>query len=114
MKPFGQNLLLALGQPAQPGQQQPPMWTSLVPLVLLVVVFYFILIRPQQKKQREHAAMLKTVRAGDKVLTSGGIVGTVVSVKEKTLSIRSADAKFEVTKSAISEITERSGESSES
>ena len=106
--------LLALAPPAQPGQQQPPFWTSLVPLALLVVVFYFVLIRPQQKKQKQHSELLKAVRAGDKVVTTGGIVGIVTSVKEKTLAIRSADAKFEVTKSAIAEITERSGDSSES
>ena len=113
MRVFGLSPLLGLAPPAQPGQQQPPFWTSLVPLGLLVVVFYFVLIRPQQKKAKQHAELLKAVRAGDKVVTSGGIVGVVVSVKEKTLSIRSADAKFEVTKSAIAEITERSGESSE-
>ncbi len=85
-----------------------------MPLGLLVVVFYFVLIRPQQKKAREHAELLKAVRAGDKIVTSGGVVGVVLSVKEKTLTIRSADAKFEVTKSAIAEITDRGGESSES
>ena len=106
--------LLAFAPPAQQGQQQAPFWTSLVPLGLLVVVFYFILIRPQQKKAKDHAELLKAVRAGDKIVTTSGIVGVVVTVKEKTLSIRSADAKFEITKSAISEITERSGESSES
>ena len=108
------NALLALGAPAQPGQQQPPVWTSMVPLVLLIVVFYFILIRPQQKKQKEHAQMLKSIRAGDKIVTTGGVVATVVTVKEKTLSIRSADAKFEITKGAIAEITERSGEPAQS
>ena len=114
MNVLGLTRLLALAPPAQPGQQQAPFWTSLVPLGLLVVVFYFVLIRPQQKKAKEHAQLLKAVRAGDKIVTTGGIVGVVVSVKEKTLSIRSADAKFEVTKSAISEITERSGGPSES
>jgi preprotein translocase subunit YajC len=104
---------LALGPSPQPGQQQAPFWVNLFPMVLLVVVFYFALIRPQQKKQREHADLLKTVRPGDKVITSGGVVGVVVTVKEKTISIRSADSKFEITKSAIAEITERSGESSE-
>ena len=108
------TVFLAMGPTPQPGQQQPPFWTSLVPLVLLVVVFYFALIRPQQKRQREHTAMLKTVRPGDKIITNGGIVGVVISVKEKTLSLRSADSKFEITKSAIAEITERTGESSES
>jgi preprotein translocase subunit YajC len=47
-------------------------------------------------------------------VTTGGIVGVIVSVKEKTISIRSADAKFEITKAAVAEITERAGESSES
>src|SRR5438874_1695610 len=107
------NSFLALGQPPQPGQPSPPFWTSMVPLILLVVVFYFALIRPQQKKAKDHAQLLKTVRPGDKVVTTGGIVGVIVTVKEKTISIRSADAKFEITKSAIAEITERSGSSSE-
>ncbi len=110
----GLNLFLALAPQPRPGEQAPPIWTTLVPLVLLVVIFYFALVRPQQKKTKEHAALLKTIKAGDKIITNGGIVGVVITVKEKTLSIRSADAKFEVTKSSIAEITERSGESSQS
>jgi preprotein translocase subunit YajC len=108
------HVMLALAPPAQPGQQPQPFWVNLVPMGLLVVVFYFVLIRPQQKKTKEHAQLLKNVKPGDKILTSGGIVGVVITVKEKTVSIRSADAKLEVTKSAISEITERDGGSSES
>jgi preprotein translocase subunit YajC len=65
-----------------------------------------------RKKAKEHAEMLKTIRPGDKVVTSGGVVATVVSVKEKTVAIRSADTKLEVLKSAVSEITERTGEPS--
>jgi preprotein translocase subunit YajC len=115
MSLFSPYTLLALAPPAtQPGQAAPPMWMNMVPLALLVVVFYFALIRPQQKKAKEHAELLKAVRAGDKIVTSSGIVAVVVTVKEKTLMVRSADAKFEITKSAIAEITERSGESSES
>jgi preprotein translocase subunit YajC len=106
--------LLALGQPLQPGQPAPPVWTNLVPVLLLVGVFYFALIRPQQKKAKEHALLLKTVRRGDEVLTSGGIVGEVVTVKDKTIVLRSADAKFEVTKTAVTEITRRTGESNQS
>ena len=114
MSLFDLNTLLALGAPTQPGQQPPPFWTNLVPLVLLVVVFYFALIRPQQRKQREQTEMLKTVRRGDKVTTASGILGTVINVNDKSVTIRSADAKLEVTKTAIAEISERSGESSES
>jgi len=90
------------------------MWTSFVPLVLLVVVFYFALIRPQQKKAKEHATLLKSIKPGDRVITTSGIVGVIVTVKEKSLTLRSADAKFEVTKSAIAEITDRNGDASES
>jgi preprotein translocase subunit YajC len=111
---FSPYAFLAMAQQAQPGQQAPPAWVNMVPLALLVGVFYFALIRPQQKKAKEHAALLKAVRAGDKIVTNSGIVAVVVTVKDKTLTVRSADAKFEITKSAIAEITERSGESSES
>jgi preprotein translocase subunit YajC len=109
-----QTILAMAPAPAQPGQKPPPMWTSFVPLILLVVVFYFALIRPQQKKAKQHAELLKGVRPGDKILTTGGILGVVITVKEKSVSIRSADAKLEITKSAIAEITERGGEVSAS
>jgi len=105
--------MLAMAPQAQPGQQV-PVWMNIVPLVLLVVVFYVALIRPQQKKQKQHAELLKTVRKGDKIVTNGGVVGVVVAVQDKTVTLRSADAKFEIIKTAVSEITERSGETSQS
>jgi preprotein translocase subunit YajC len=108
------NAILAMAPQAQPGQPAPPMWTSFVPLILLVVVFYFVLIRPQQKRAKQQAELLKSVKPGDKVLTSSGILGVVVTVKDKSVTIRSADSKMEVAKSAIGDIVERSGESSES
>ena len=51
-----------------------------IPLILIFVIFYFFLIRPQQKKVKEHKAMVDTLKRGDKVVTSGGIVGTVERV----------------------------------
>ncbi len=110
--------ILAMGQPpGGSGTQADPrgqMFSTVGMLVIMVVMFYFVLIRPQSKKAKEHAQMLKTVRKGDKIITSGGVVGEVITVKEKTLSIRSADAKMEITKAAIAEISERGNESSES
>ena len=105
------SAVLALGQPQQ-GQTPSSPFVSLVPLILLFVIFYFILIRPQQKKAKEQAQMLKTVKSGDKITTSSGIIATVITVKEDSVTVRSADAKFEITKGAIAEIRERSGESS--
>ncbi len=108
------SALLAMApQPGQTGQGAPWYVTSF-PLLLMVFVFYFVFIRPQQRKAREHDTMVKALRSGDKIVTSSGIVGIVVSVKDKTLSIRSADTKLEILKSAVTEITERSGEPSPS
>ena len=103
-----------MGAPPQPGQPAPPAWMQFVPLGLMVVVFYFALIRPQQKKAKAQAELLKSVKPGDRIVTTSGILGTVITVKEKAISIRSADSKFEITKSAVAEIIERSGEASES
>lgn len=98
--------LLAFGpSPGQPGQQ--PWWAPMFPLVLLVFLMYFMLIRPQQRKAKEHDRLMKALKAGDKIVTSGGIVGSIVAVKEKTLSIRSADTKLEILKSSVAEVTER-------
>ena len=94
--------------------QQSNPFAAIVPMVLLFIVFYFVLIRPQQKKAKQQAEMLKTVKSGDKVVTTSGIIATVITVKDDSVSIRSADAKFEITKGAIAEIRERSGESSAS
>ena len=112
------NALLALGpQPTQPGTQPDPRAQTLTmigTLVLMGVMFYFLLIRPQRVRARQQEQLLKALKPGDKVVTTSGIFGVVVSVKEKTVFIRSADTKLEVLKSAVSEITERSGVSNES
>lgn len=50
---------------------------NLVPFLIIIVIFYFLMIRPQQKKMREHQAMVKALKKGDKVVTAGGILGTV-------------------------------------
>jgi preprotein translocase subunit YajC len=91
-------------------QAQPPGWWNLLPFVLIFVVFYFLLIAPQRKRQKQLEGMLKNLKSGDKITTSSGIIGVIVSIKDKTVSIRSADTKLEVLKSAISEVTERAGD----
>jgi preprotein translocase subunit YajC len=54
--------------------------TQFIPLILIFVIFYFFLIRPQQKKAKEHKAMVENLKRGDKVIASGGIIGTVEKV----------------------------------
>ncbi len=95
--------LLAQAAPVSGQPPQNPVMAFL-PMILLVVVFYFILIRPQQKRAKEQAKMLAALKSGDDVVTSAGIVGTVITVKDKTVTLRSGDAKFEVTKGSVTEI----------
>jgi len=57
---------------------------AFLPLILIFVIFYFLLIRPQQKRMKDHKAMLEAIRRGDRVVTNGGIVGTVVKVVSDT------------------------------
>ncbi|MEY2409447.1 MAG: preprotein translocase subunit YajC [Verrucomicrobiota bacterium] len=83
------------------------------PVLLMLFVLYFLFMRPQQKRAKQHTEMLKTIKAGDKVATSSGIIGVVVTVKERTVSLRSEESKVEVLKSAISEVLERKGEIAE-
>src|SRR2546423_5383998 len=107
------NSLFAMGPP--PGTAPNPkgeVAKMLGTFVLMAVVFYVIMIRPQRTRAKQLEKTVQALKAGDKVITSSGIVGIVVSVKEKTLSIRSADTKLEILKSAVTEITERSGEPS--
>jgi preprotein translocase subunit YajC len=96
----------AAGTTGQTPQQ--PAWLGFAPMVLLVIVFYFVLIRPQQKRAKQQALLISSIKAGDKVVTSSGIVGVVITVKDKTVSLRSADAKMEVTKASVTEILESS------
>ena len=105
--------LLALAPSSSPPGTQPNPQGQMVQLIVMVAIMgfmmYFIIIRPQRNRQKQLNALMSNLKAGDRVLTASGIVGTVIGVKEKTVSIRSADSKLEVLKSTISEITEKAG-----
>ena len=100
------NGMLAQASAPQTGQPQQPVWMTFAPMILLVIVFYFILIRPQQQRAKQQVKLIASLKSGDKVITSSGIVGVVITVKDRTVSLRSADAKMEVTKSSVTEILE--------
>ena len=72
-----------------------------IPLILIFVIFYFFLIRPQQKKVKEHKIMVEALKRGDKVITSGGIVGTVERIidNEKVEVMISDNVKVEIVRS---------------
>jgi preprotein translocase subunit YajC len=80
---------------------------SIMPLVLIFVVFYFLLIRPQQKKMKTHRDMIGAVKRGDRVLTGGGILGTVVKVEDSddVLLVEIAkDIRVRVARGTISDV----------
>ena len=83
---------------------QPGLFESLMPLLLIFVVFYFLLIRPQQKKMKMHKEMLSTIRRGDKIVTGGGIIGTVTKVvNDNELQVEIADGvKVRVDRNMVS------------
>ena len=89
---------------------------AFLPIILIFVVFYFLLIRPQQKKVKQHREMLYMVKRGDRVLTGGGIIGTVTRIKENDeLVIEVADGvKVNVLRSTLSDVLNRSDPSSSS
>ncbi len=80
---------------------------AFVPLILIFVVFYFLLIRPQQQKAKEHKAMIEALRRGDRVVTAGGIVGTVTRVggSDDEISLEIADGvRVRVIRSTIAAV----------
>lgn len=94
----------AAGQPgAASGEASSPMHFFIM-MSLVMVVFYFLMIRPQQKKQQELQKTITELKKGDKVVTIGGIIGTITSLQNDyvVLKVGEGDAKMEVLKSAIS------------
>ena len=105
-------VIIAMGTaPQVPGQPAPSPFVQFVPMVLIVVVFYFLLIRPQQKRAKQQAELLKTLKSGDRVATASGLIGIIISVKDNTVSLRSADSKLEMTKASVTEILTSEGSS---
>ena len=78
---------------------------GLVPMILIIGVFYLLLIRPQQKRQRELQATISQLKAGDRIVTTGGIIGTITTVRDTSFFIRSADKSIlEIARSAVAGI----------
>ncbi|WP_038090910.1 preprotein translocase subunit YajC [Tumebacillus flagellatus] len=75
------------------------------PFLLVFVVFYFLLIRPQQKRQKERLGMLNELKAGDKIVTIGGLHGTIDSIDDKTVVLKTSETnKLTFERSAISQV----------
>ena len=90
-----------MAQPAADGSQPNPLMTFL-PMILIIAVFYFFMIRPQMKKQKEVAAFRNSLAKGDKVVTTGGIYGKIIELKDNYVLLQIDDnVKIRVDKSAL-------------
>ena len=82
-------------------------WLGLAPLVFIFAIFYFLLIMPQQRRQKKWQKMLEELKTGDKVVTSGGIRGTIVAIKDDYLHLRVPpdNLRLEVSRASILSVT---------
>ena len=79
--------------------------SNFLPILLIIAVFYVLLIRPQQKRQRELQQTIAELKTGDRIVTTGGVIGTITTVRETSFLIRSADKSIlEIARTAIAGI----------
>ena len=97
------DLIMAAAAGANQAMNMGSMLTMLIPLAILVVFFYFFLIRPEKMRSKEMQNMLNNIQVADEVITNGGIIGRVLSVKEDTVLIETGSdrTKIRVLKQAI-------------
>jgi preprotein translocase subunit YajC len=104
---FIQQIAMAAPPAADGAAAQSGGFLQFMPLVFMIAIFYFVMIRPQQRREKERKALIASVKSGQRVLLTSGIIGEIASVKEKTLLVRVADqTKIEVLKSAVSQVLE--------
>jgi len=85
------NWAYAAAQDAPAGVAGGSFTSFMLPMILMVVIFYFILIRPQQRKAKEHKALLENLKKGDRIITNGGIIGTIVNLDDQIVNLEVAD-----------------------
>jgi len=89
--------------PAQGGQGGGDFMTTILMFAVIIAIFYFMILRPQQKRQKERKKLLESMKKGDKVVTAGGLHGTIVGIEDKTLLLQIAEnVKVKVERSSIS------------
>ncbi len=75
---------------------------NLIPFIGVIAVFYFLILQPQKKRQRELQTMIENLKAGDRIITSGGVIATITAVRDASLLIRTADkSMLEVTRASV-------------
>ena len=93
--------------PSQSGQGGGDFTTTILMFAVIIAIFYFMILRPQQKRQRQLQETIATLKIGDRIVTNGGIIGVITTVKNTSFLIRSADKSIvEVARTAVAGIDE--------
>lgn len=86
---------------------------QLLPILLIILVFYFLIMRPQQKRQRQLQETIANLKIGDRIVTTGGVIGVITTVRDTSFLIRSADKSIlEIARTAIAGVDEEGKPSS--
>jgi len=104
------NFLL-LGMASAPQGQEPNAFMSFLPMIAVIAIVYFLMIRPQTKKAKQQREMISALKKGDKVVTVGGVYGTISSVKDHTFLVQiAANTDIEIDKTSVSAVITKPGE----
>jgi preprotein translocase subunit YajC len=96
------DLAYAMTSPPQGAGGPLSFLVQLLPMVAIFAIFYFLLIRPQQRQRRERDQMLRNLKKGDRIITSGGLIGTVMGLTAETVTLKIADSvRVECLRSAV-------------
>jgi len=86
---------------------------AFLPFILIIVIMYFLMIRPQAKKQKEHRAMIDSLAKGNKIMTSGGVIGTIAGIRDKDniLLVKVSDGvKIEISRNSVAQVINKKSE----
>lgn len=89
------------------GQQGGGMSVFIIQIALFVAIFYFLLIRPQRQQQKKHKELLESLQKGDQIITSGGVVGEVIHIKDTQVTVKSGESRLVILRSSVQSITNR-------
>ena len=103
----GALMTMAMGAPAGGAGGQGGIG-MMMPMIIIIGIFYFMLIRPQQRKEKARRSMIDNVKSGDRVMFSGGVLGTITNVKDTTFVVKIAEnVKVEMARGAVNQVLEK-------
>ncbi len=100
-------MLLYGAEPTGGAVAQPSMLSALIPFIIIFVIFYFLIIMPSKKKQKQHQSLVESLKGGERVVTAGGIFGTVTRVMDDRVEVEvDKNTKIQIAKSSISTVVQ--------